>query len=75
MSLGAEAAVSEQAAKVRALKDAGLGNVDEAVAAEVESLLAKKAALQALLDAAAAFAERSACAEDDQQAEPAELEQ
>ena len=50
----AETAVDEMAARVRALKDGGATNADEAVREAVASLLALKANLQALRDAAEA---------------------
>ena len=50
----AETAVDEMAARVRAMKDGGATNADEAVREAVASLLALKANLQALRDAAEA---------------------
>ena len=50
----AEAAVQEQAAAVRALKDGGKGNADPDVKAAVEELLARKGRLEQMQQRAAA---------------------
>jgi Arc/MetJ-type ribon-helix-helix transcriptional regulator len=57
----AEAAVQEQAAQVRSLKqDQGLGNASDEVQAAVQELLERKATLEALQQRAAAASEAAA---------------
>ena len=58
----AETAVDEMAARVRAMKDGGATNADETVREAVAALLARKAHLSSLRDAAEAAAPEAAAA-------------